>query len=152
MRQTRPAPSTRHFRRSGPNLAMPPSVVGGISLSRFTPLLGRATSRCSSLRIPQRTAPRSDDLVIQVGGVSVDHMSSANHSKETDMRKKIAIALTAGVDAATVGIGATGTAQAAPKNAGAACVQEGIGFLKEAGLFTAAAQQDVDYGFLPAFD
>jgi hypothetical protein len=64
------------------------------------------------------------------------------------MRKKIAIALTAGVAAATVGFGAAGTASAAPKNAGAACVQEGIGFLKENGLLQAAAQKQIDYSLL----
>ena len=64
------------------------------------------------------------------------------------MRKKIAIALTAGVAAATVGFGATGTASAAPKNAGAACVQDGIGFLKANGLLQAAAQKQIDYRLL----
>ncbi len=64
------------------------------------------------------------------------------------MRKKIAIALTAGVAAATVGFGAAGTASAAPKNAGAACVQDGIGFLKANGLLQAAAQKTIDYGTL----
>jgi hypothetical protein len=64
------------------------------------------------------------------------------------MRKKIAIALTAGVAAATVGFGATGTASAAPKNAGAACVQDGIGFLKENNLLRAAAQKKIDYSTL----
>jgi hypothetical protein len=64
------------------------------------------------------------------------------------MRKKIAIALTAGVAAATVGLGAAGTASAAPKNAGAACVQDGIGFLKANGLLQAAAQKQIDYSTL----
>ncbi len=64
------------------------------------------------------------------------------------MRKKIAIALTAGVAAATVGLGAAGSVSAAPKNAGAACVQEGIGFLKENGLLQQAAQKKIDYSTL----
>ncbi len=64
------------------------------------------------------------------------------------MRKKIAIALTAGVAAATVGLGAAGTASAAPKNAGAACVLDGIGFLKAIGLLQQAAQKQIDYSTL----
>jgi hypothetical protein len=69
------------------------------------------------------------------------------------MRKRIAIALTAGVAAATVGLGAAGTASAAlknagPKNAGAACVQDGIGFLKTNGLLQQAAQKKIDYSTL----
>jgi hypothetical protein len=64
------------------------------------------------------------------------------------MRKKIAIALTAGVAAATMGFGATGTASAAPKSAGAACVQDGIGFLKDNGLLRQAAQRKIDYSTL----
>jgi hypothetical protein len=64
------------------------------------------------------------------------------------MRKKIAVALTAGVAAATLGFGAAGTASAAPANAGAACVQKGIGFLKGAGLLQAAAQKQIDYSTL----
>ena len=50
------------------------------------------------------------------------------------MRKKIAIALTAGVAAATVGFGAAGTASAAP-NAQGACVQAGISTLKTRSSF-----------------
>ena len=56
------------------------------------------------------------------------------------MRKKIAIALTAGVAAATVGLGAAGTASAAPKGAGdggkpagITCMQYGLGQLRGAG-------------------
>ena len=64
------------------------------------------------------------------------------------MRKKIAIALATGVAAATVGFGATGTVSAAPKNAGAACVQDGIGFLKSQGLLQAAAKKQIDYSTL----
>jgi hypothetical protein len=63
------------------------------------------------------------------------------------MRKKIAIALTAGVAAATVGFGAAGTASAAPNEKGA-CVQAGIGTLKELGLLQAAAQKKIDYSTL----
>jgi hypothetical protein len=61
---------------------------------------------------------------------------------------EIAIALTAGVAAATIGFGATGTASAAPKNAGAACVQEGLGTLKSLGLLQAAAQKKVNYALI----
>jgi hypothetical protein len=68
------------------------------------------------------------------------------------MRKKIAIALTAGVAAATMGFGAAGTASAAPNNEGAACVQKGIGFLKANNLLQAAAQnpakKTIDYSDL----
>jgi hypothetical protein len=64
------------------------------------------------------------------------------------MRKKIAVALTAGVAAATLGLGATGTASAAPKNAGAACVQAGIGFLKQNNLLVDAARKKIDYSTL----
>jgi hypothetical protein len=64
------------------------------------------------------------------------------------MRKKIAIALTAGIAAATIGFGAASTASAAPQNAGAACVQEGLGFLKSQGLLKAAAQKKIDYSIL----
>jgi len=63
------------------------------------------------------------------------------------MRKKIAIALTAGVAAATAGFGATGTASAAPKGGGA-CVQAGIGTLKELGLFQDATKKKIDYSTL----
>jgi hypothetical protein len=63
------------------------------------------------------------------------------------MRKKIAIALTAGVAAATVGFGAAGTASAAPNERGA-CVQAGIGFLKANGLLQKAAQKKIDYSTL----
>jgi hypothetical protein len=53
------------------------------------------------------------------------------------MRKKIAIALTAGVAAATVGLGAAGTASAAPqgagKPAGITCMQFGLAGLRSLG-------------------
>ena len=56
------------------------------------------------------------------------------------MRKKIAIALTAGVAAATIGFGAAGTASAAPqgagdggKPAGITCMQFGIAGLRSVG-------------------
>ena len=64
------------------------------------------------------------------------------------MRKKIAIALTAGVAAATMGFGAAGTASAAPANVGAACVQEGLGTLKSLGLLQAAAKKQVNYALI----
>ena len=63
------------------------------------------------------------------------------------MRTKIAIALTAGVAAATLGLGAAGTASAAPSAKGA-CVQQGIGTLKSLGLLQAAAQKKIDYSTL----
>jgi hypothetical protein len=57
------------------------------------------------------------------------------------MRKKIAIALTAGVAAATVGLGAAGTASAAPKGAGdggkpagITCMQYGHSVLRSVGV------------------
>lgn len=61
------------------------------------------------------------------------------------MLKKIAI-VTAAV-ALTAGLGAA-PATAAPANAGAACVQAGIGTLKELGLLQAAAQKKIDYSTL----
>lgn len=63
------------------------------------------------------------------------------------MKKKITVAVAAGLTAATFGIGAAGNASAAP-NAGAACVQDGIGFLKANGLLQAAAQKQIDYSTL----
>ncbi len=63
------------------------------------------------------------------------------------MRKKIAIALTAGVAAATVGLGAAGTASAAP-SANGECVQAGIGTLKSLNLLQAAAKKQIDYSTL----
>ena len=60
------------------------------------------------------------------------------------MKKKLSIALAAGVTAATVGLGAAGAVSAAP-NAKGACVQDGIGFLKANGLLQAAAQKQIDY-------
>ncbi len=61
------------------------------------------------------------------------------------MWKKIAIT------AATVGlsVGLTaGPAAAAPANSGAACVQAGIGTLKDLGLLQAAARKQIDYSTL----
>ena len=63
------------------------------------------------------------------------------------MKKKLSIALAAGVTAATVGLGAAGAVSAAP-NAKGACVQDGIGFLKANGLLQAAAQKQIDYSTL----
>ena len=51
-----------------------------------------------------------------------------------------AIALSAGLMAAQ--------ATAAPSNAGAACVQAGLGTLKDLGLLKAAAQKQIDYSTL----
>ena len=66
------------------------------------------------------------------------------------MRKKIAIALTAGVAAATMGFGAAGTASAAPagagKPAGIACMQYGLGVLRSVG---APAKVSLDVVGLP---
>ncbi|WP_225753947.1 hypothetical protein [Actinotalea sp. Marseille-Q4924] len=61
------------------------------------------------------------------------------------MKKKIALATTALVLSAGF---AAAPATAAPANAGAACAQQGIGFLKEAGLLQAAAQKQIDYSTL----
>ena len=61
------------------------------------------------------------------------------------MFKKIAIA-TATV-ALSIGLAAA-PATAAPANSGAACVQAGIGTLKELGLLQAAAQKQIDYSTL----
>jgi hypothetical protein len=63
------------------------------------------------------------------------------------MKKKIGIALVAGIAASSFGIGAAGSASAAPGPKGG-CVQDGIGFLKENGLLTSAAQKQIDYSTL----
>ena len=63
------------------------------------------------------------------------------------MKRKLGLAIAAGTAAATLGLGAVGTASAAP-NAKGACVQAGIGTLKGAGLFQQAAKKQVDYGSL----
>jgi hypothetical protein len=56
------------------------------------------------------------EVFIRIGVGSVEVVSSATSLRSKTMRKKIAIALTAGVAAATVGFGATGTASAAPRD------------------------------------
>ncbi len=61
------------------------------------------------------------------------------------MLKKIAI-VTAAV-AVSAGLAAT-PAAAAPANDGAACVQAGIGTLKEMGMLQAAAKKQIDYSTL----
>ncbi len=61
------------------------------------------------------------------------------------MLKKIAIVTAA--TALSVGLAAA-PASAAPANAGAACVQAGIGTLKDLGLLQAAAQKQIDYSTL----
>jgi hypothetical protein len=62
------------------------------------------------------------------------------------MRKKLAIALTAGVAAATVGLGAAGTVNAAPQGAGkpvgVSCMQYGHSVLRSFGS-PAKASQDI---------
>jgi hypothetical protein len=60
------------------------------------------------------------------------------------MIKKLAIG--AGALALTAGVAVAAPASAAPMNEGAACVQAGIGFLKENNLLQAAAQKQIDYG------
>lgn len=61
------------------------------------------------------------------------------------MWKKIAVATAA----VAVGVGLTAApATAAPANPGAACVQAGIGTLKDLGLLQAAAQKQIDYSTL----
>ncbi len=64
------------------------------------------------------------------------------------MRKKISIALTAGVAAATMGLGATGTASAAPQGAGQggkpvgiSCMQYGHSVLRSFGSPAKASQE-----------
>jgi hypothetical protein len=61
------------------------------------------------------------------------------------MLKKIAI--TAAAVGLSIGLGAA-PAAAAPANPGAACVQAGIGTLKDLGLFQAAARKQIDYSTL----
>jgi hypothetical protein len=61
------------------------------------------------------------------------------------MIKKLAIG--AGVIALSAGV-LVAPATAAPANEGAACVQAGIGFLKENELLQAAAQKKIDYSTL----
>ena len=61
------------------------------------------------------------------------------------MLKKIAVATTA--VALSAGLVAA-PAAAAPKSPGAACVQAGIGTLKDLGLLQAAAQKQIDYSTL----
>jgi hypothetical protein len=64
------------------------------------------------------------------------------------MFKKIAVGT--GAVALLVGIAAAPASAApmTPKNEGAACVQAGIGTLKELGLLQAAAQKQIDYSTL----
>ena len=57
------------------------------------------------------------------------------------------IALSVGAVALTAGLAAA-PAAAAPANDGAACVQAGIGTLKDLGLMKAAAQKEIDYSTL----
>jgi hypothetical protein len=66
------------------------------------------------------------------------------------MKNSARVAVATAVAGGLVAIGTVGIApaQAAPKNAGAACVQEGIGFLKERNLLKAAAQKKIDYSTL----
>jgi len=61
------------------------------------------------------------------------------------MLKKITL-ITAAVGL-SVGLGA-GPAAAAPADRGAACVQAGIGTLKDLGLLQAAARKQIDYSTL----
>ena len=65
------------------------------------------------------------------------------------MRKSLMAATAAA--ALTFGIAAPALAAPpadTPRNAGASCVQAGIGFLKENGLLQAAAQKQIDYSTL----
>jgi hypothetical protein len=87
-------------------------------------------------------------IVIRDRQGSVEVVSSVTSMRRNPMRKKFAIALATGVAAATVGFGSASTVSAAPKNAGAACVQDGIGFLKTNGLLQAAAKKQIDYSTL----
>lgn len=58
------------------------------------------------------------------------------------MVKKIAVATAAAVLGASM---LAAPATAAPANPGAACVQAGLGTLKDLGLLQAAAQKQIDY-------
>jgi hypothetical protein len=63
------------------------------------------------------------------------------------MKKSIALAVAA-TAASTFAVGAVaGTASAAPSESGA-CVQAGLGTLKDLGLLQAAAQKQIDYSTL----
>ena len=59
------------------------------------------------------------------------------------MIKKLAAG--AGALALAGGVALAAPASAAPMNEGAACVQAGIGFLKENNLLQAAAKKQIDY-------
>ena len=61
------------------------------------------------------------------------------------MKKTLALAGTAAL-VATLGMAAP--AQAAPANAGASCVQAGLGTLKSLGRLQAAAHKQIDYSTL----
>ena len=63
------------------------------------------------------------------------------------MKKLLTAAALTVAAAAGTGLVASGTAQAAPGAKGA-CVQAGIGTLKDLGLLQAAAQQQIDYSTL----
>jgi hypothetical protein len=53
-----------------------------------------------------------------------------------------------GALALTVSVGVAVPASASPANAGAACVQSGLGTLKSLGLLQAAAKKQIDYSTL----
>lgn len=59
-----------------------------------------------------------------------------------------AVALGLGLASFGAGADAKGKPDNTPANAGAACVQDGIGFLKANGLLQAAAQKQIDYSLL----
>ena len=62
------------------------------------------------------------------------------------MNKLVALGAAAGI--ATLSLVVAAPAQAAPANAGAACVQAGLGTLKSLGVLQLAAQQKIDYSTL----
>jgi hypothetical protein len=64
------------------------------------------------------------------------------------VKRILATAATAIVVSVPLSLAAAAPAAAAPQNAGAACAQAGISFLKEAGLLQAAASKQIDYSLL----
>ena len=61
------------------------------------------------------------------------------------VKRTLTAGLVTAAGAALVLTGLAAPASAAPKNAGAACVQDGLGFLKDNDLLKAAAKKQIDY-------
>ena len=64
------------------------------------------------------------------------------------MFKKIAVVVGAAALTAGLAVAPASAAPKAPGNAGAACVQAGIGTLKDLGLLQSAAKKQIDYSTL----